>query len=692
MTFLNPAALIGLFAGLIPIALHFINLKKLKRIEFSTLYFMEELKKSKIRKLKLRQWILLLLRLLLVIFLVLAFAKPAVRSSIGIAGERAKITALFILDDSPSMNAVTERGSVFSLAKTAAKEAAAQLSNNDDVYLESASGSFESLPKINREKLIEEIKTLQPTDVHSSIFDRITEGIDFIGKAKTLKKELFIFSDFQKTNFDSSALRKAVTENPDFNIYLFPMRGIAKRDFSISAFELKSKLLAVNAPIRFLINETGSGIINGENRISLFVNDKRVAQSSAAIAPNETKSVELTANIGEGGFVSAVAKLSDDDLLFNNNAYLSFYLKSERNILLISSRKNQVDFVRLALSAASELHNKIKSVNFVQSDYENLYDYDVVFAVNPPLGLMNRIGDYVRKGGGLVLFPSEKSADNFKDYLRKFSTAEFYGVSNKSASFPILFDKVNLSDPLFEGLFKNSKNSQIISPKIIKHLKIKGNGAGRKIITLEDKSAFLSRYSYGKGKVFFFNVPPTTNWSDFPVTPIFAPLMNRIVLYLTSSESSANSIFAGDEYRISRELFTAPTLKIITPKEKEIIINPDELKNKNFYTFRKTDFSGIYKIYSGRVLSGEFSVNVSPVESTQKYFSSKELKEKIVSLGKKSQVRIISQRKNYANTLVSESTGSALWRLFLSLSLLCAILEMIVARTSKKEFLNFVGR
>ena len=50
MVFLNPAVLFGLLAASIPVLIHLFNLRKLKKIEFSTLAFLKELQKNKIRK------------------------------------------------------------------------------------------------------------------------------------------------------------------------------------------------------------------------------------------------------------------------------------------------------------------------------------------------------------------------------------------------------------------------------------------------------------------------------------------------------------------------------------------------------------------------------------------------------------------------------------------------------------------
>ena len=691
MTFLNPAVLIGLLAGIIPIALHFINLKKIKKIDFSTLYFMEELRKSKIRKLKFRQWLLLLLRLLIIIFLVLAFAKPAVEKGWGIAGEKAKLTAMFIVDDSPSMSAQTENGSAFNEAKSAIKQIASRFANDDDLYLQVLSASGKKFVKLNRSSMLKLLPSLSVTDVHSSLSNEIIRGINFIAGAKTLNKELFVFSDFQKADFDSAAVKKALGKQTSVHVYFLPVKGIVKHDFSVSSFELKTKLISKTAPLEFSARVKNSGSSREENQISLFINQKRVAQSSAVFQKGESKKISLRTNLSQTGFVTASVTLGDDDLLFNNKAFLSFYVKPQRKILLVSPDGEELKFVNLALSAAG-ISNIVKSITYSKLDFVNLSDYDAVFAAGLPGKYFKRIKDYINSGGGLIVFPAGKSIGSFETLLKKFAIGKYYGVSNNRNAIPILFDKVNLSDPIFEGLFKNKRNVKISSPKIVKYIKMKAAGSGRTLISLEDKSAFLARYKFGRGRVFVFNVSPAMDWSDFPVTPIFAPLMNRIVLYLTSSGNTAEPVYAGSEYKIRRSIFSDGAVKVVTPNGKEIIINSDELKNRNFYIFKATDFSGIYRIFSMKKLTGEFAVNVNPVESELKYFSSKELRSMFASGENGKRIKIIPQGKNYSDLLLLQGEGSELWRLFLLLALIFALLEMLAARTSRKEFVNFTGK
>jgi hypothetical protein len=82
MNFLNPFALLGLAAAGIPVLLHLLNLRKLRTIEFSTVQFLLELQQTRVRKLKMQQILLLILRTLVVLFAVFALARPTIPGSL----------------------------------------------------------------------------------------------------------------------------------------------------------------------------------------------------------------------------------------------------------------------------------------------------------------------------------------------------------------------------------------------------------------------------------------------------------------------------------------------------------------------------------------------------------------------------------------------------------------------------------
>ena len=79
MNFLNPLFLFGLGAAAIPVLIHLLTRRKPREVRFPSLDFLAEVNQSEIRRLRLKQWLLLLLRTLAVALLALALARPSLQ-------------------------------------------------------------------------------------------------------------------------------------------------------------------------------------------------------------------------------------------------------------------------------------------------------------------------------------------------------------------------------------------------------------------------------------------------------------------------------------------------------------------------------------------------------------------------------------------------------------------------------------
>jgi len=696
LTFLNPSVLIGLIAGLIPIALHFINMRKLKRVDFSTLYFMKELRKTKIRKLKFKQWLLLLLRLLIIISLVIAFAKPALNSGIPLGGERAKKTAIFILDDSPSMSVLTGNGTLFNQAKKTISDLLYNYTDDDILFfLRTSEINANSVSPTNKASLIKSIKNLALTSVSCNLSKTLNLAIKKISAISTLKKDVFILSDFNRNTFSRKEfIKSAEGLNKNSLVYLIPFKGDLTGNLSLKSFSLTNHLISVETPVNFTASIQNSSLRNSlTGTISLFINKNRVAQKSLTVESTKNISLNLSGTLTTSGFIESKASLSDDQLAFDNERYFSFYVKAIRKVLVTAPKKSDADFLITALTADQKLHSEISFQNISTLSSEDLNKYDALFIIGVPVSNTAKIKSFIKKGGGVVWFPSSDFNERkFLKALHTLTSAQYYGLSSTESMPPLQFEKINFSHPLFEGLFERKQKNGINSPEIKEHLRIKSNGKGRAVITLEDRSEFLSEYSLGKGVLFLFNVPPNLQWSNFPIKPVFAPLVNRLLIFITSGQSRNLNIIAGSEFKISARFFTSPTIKVVTPNGNEQIINSNELKGKKFYSFKKTYYSGFYNIFSNGKKIESFAVNVSPTELDFTNYTNEELRKFKFVLEGKNKFKVISPKDDIISNLKTSSTGQEFWKLFLALALIFAILEILVARVSKKEILEFEGK
>ncbi|MBE0538960.1 MAG: BatA domain-containing protein, partial [Ignavibacterium sp.] len=241
MTFLNPAVLFGLLAASIPIIIHLLNLRKLKKIEFSTLQFLKELQKNKIRKIKIKQWLLLALRVLIILAIVTAFARPTlVGVSIGGTTSAAKTTAVFILDDTFSMSIIDQEGSYFNQAKETIKNILTQFEEGDEFGLVLVSHQPDEIElKSNLSKFRQEIDAVNISFASGKLNTAMIKAAQLIGDAKNFNKEIYLFTDFQKGRL---AIENEITDlkeqlGEQVRLYSFNYSG--KEVFNFGIDELK---------------------------------------------------------------------------------------------------------------------------------------------------------------------------------------------------------------------------------------------------------------------------------------------------------------------------------------------------------------------------------------------------------------------------------------------------------------------
>ena len=135
-TFLNSIVLSALFAALIPLLIHLFNKQKTKRIKFSSLRFLKKMEKRLLKKVKIYQILLIIIRTLLILLLVLAFARPTISGSWSILQEpSANTTAVVILDDGLNMRQYDTAGNRFNRATAKLNQVLRSFNSEDRVRL-----------------------------------------------------------------------------------------------------------------------------------------------------------------------------------------------------------------------------------------------------------------------------------------------------------------------------------------------------------------------------------------------------------------------------------------------------------------------------------------------------------------------------------------------------------------------------
>ncbi len=694
MNFLNPFILFGLFAASIPVLLHLLNLRKLKTVEFSTLRFIKELQKTKIRKLKLKQIILLILRTLIIIFAVLAFARPTIKGRLPFIESYAKTSAVVLIDNSFSLDISDERGNRLKQSKQVAKEIISALKDGDEIaILETANIKNREQYTFSRNfDLVKEvIDKISIKNNRSNLETSLKLAAQMLENATNINKELFVISDFQKNIIDANRDSSKIFTG-DIGFYVVPIGYESKADIqnlSIDSINVVSKIFQLNrlVEVEVSVRNNGNSSANAVV-INMQFNNLKVAQRSLDIPAGEVRTVSIAANATTKGAITATVQLESDALDLDNTAAYGFIIPETPKIAIVGN-PNQQKFASSLLKTVllNDYTTNVKEVTNSAVSSIDLNSIDVLLILDDLNDSdFQRVNQYVANGGSAFLFANENNPANLNKMTNKFGFGNTEEKLYKN-NLPARISEIDKMHPLFEGVFagETASKKNIESPEILLAYPVK---SGQSIIKMNDGS-FLAESRIGQGKVLYCAVSPVLNWSNLPITSLFPVLVYRGITYLTATESSSLMATIGNpiSVNIPKKYKNIDNLKIIDPKGKEFFKQPAILPSVALLELEDLDLPGVYNIYNtNNKIVSQVSANLLNTESILTPLTKSEL---TTYLKMKSVIdidpEIIDDFSKVNNSIKRSRSGTELWQLFLIMALVCAVAEMIVQKASKND-------
>lgn len=682
MNFLNPLVLFGLAASSIPILIHLLNLQRKKKVEFSTLKFLKELQDNKIRKLKIRQWLLLLLRTLLITFIVLAFARPTIESKIPGLVSYSNTNAAIILDNSYSMNISDQFGNRFRRAKNITGDILNTLEPGDMAeaiaLLSSKNINSYSLKK-NFVELNEGANKFEIYADKPDLSSSIEQVNSLFNENKNLNSEIIIISDAQKNVFDLKDSIKNIDLNAGIK-FIKIGEEFEGKNLSIDSINIKSSIFQFGRVAEFdvFVTNRSSDEING-NILSLVYNKERVAQISFDLKPNENGIIPIAAPVNFRGLVKGEIRLEEDLITEDNSFYFGFKIPEKVKIASFGNSKN--NFLNIALKNSN---NELDRFTVDQLPSVDLKNYDVVYFSNGDFSKQDfqRLFSFIDGGGNAFIFDLPKARKNLNEFLKNTGISTELKELDESAKFTDV-DKLH---PIFEGVFLSLDNKKIITSPEMFDLNIADGG---NTLIRTDYGSFLSEYQVGEGKFLYCAISPDLSSGNLPVNPLFPALLVRSQYYLTSSSESGvmSSLSGKNILTISKKDSPSNNFKIVDPNGNEFQIQAASIPSGSVLIFEELELLGHYEVYNSKNKAvGILSINHDVGESETQFLSPDEISKKLAEiLPENTNVEVITDPKLIDKNMIRSSLGTELWKLFVILALLCGIAELFVQKIYKSE-------
>lgn len=674
MHFLYPAFLFALASLAIPVLIHLFNFRRYQKVYFSNVQFLKEIREQQSSRRNLKERLILASRILALLFLVLAFARPYIPGPQAVNAGKLKVASVFI-DNSYSMQTLSREGSLLDEAKKKAKEIVTAYDINDRFQLLTQDFEGKHQRLLTREEFNDAVDAVKISPRSRNLQQVVNRQQSLLESQLNATKSLYIISDFQKNITDTQPLKgDGVTVN------LVHLTGNNLANVAVDSVWM---LNAIHRP-----GETEKMVVRLHNYseenstkipLKVFINGSQKALGGFTIKARSIQDDTLTFSGLQPGWQKGEITLQDNPVVYDNQFYFSFNVKQQMPILLIDGGTPNT-FLNAVFSA--DPFFKVTRVPDGNVDYAALSTYPLIAisdvkTVSP--GLAQQLKTYVSKGGILSVFPAvDADIASYKNFLQAMNSAYPEGEVEEKTKVTAL----NMRNPVFASIFENFPQNPDL-PEINKYYRLSNSGnRNESLMQMQGSRTFWANYSSGKGKVYVSAVPLNDEYSNLPRHALFVPIMFRIAL-LSGYDQSLFYTLGHDQMMEIPSVQTSEKQLLKLVKGNQSII-PDVRQQEGstiLYVSDQLQQTGLYNLQKQDSTLAIMAFNDNRSESDLTYFSRDDLKKSLPDGGN----ILLGSKGSLKDAVTQTNLGMQLWKLCIILALIFLAAEILLIRFFKLD-------
>src|SRR5262249_30790271 len=353
-------------------------------------------------------------------------------------------------------------------------------------------------------------------------------------------KRIYLVSDFQAAGWDKSRTTKLsadvelkpidVGESDAPNIAITKVTG----DNVVFAQKYSGKLTAQ-------VNNSSSRDVDVP--IELKLNDLTLERRQIKLAAGGSAAVEFGGFNVQAGSNRATVEISGDDFALDNRYFFSIRRDDQQKVLVIETPgrgRSESFFLQQALAAGENAQHSltVKTPGTVNPSEVESYQIVVVNDANVGDALAESLKKFAQRGGGLILAAARHAEpDQFNKFFSGVAPVQLAEIAQGRAYAPL--SQLRTDHALFAPF---AKSGRLASPRIYAHRTCRVNDGAITVAALDDGSPIIVDGVSGKGRVVFVATSLDTSWNDVPLTPLYLPLMRRMLEYAKGSGQALESI------------------------------------------------------------------------------------------------------------------------------------------------------
>ncbi len=593
----------------VPILIHLINVLRHKRIRWAPMEFLLLSQKRNRTWVMLKQFLLLLLRMLAIAAVVLMLAQPRTQNSLGALLGGTKTHHIVLLDDSFSMSDRWQGASAFEqgvkvvgrlgnqLSRQGGRQEFTLLLNSQAAHRGNgmkATLTREPVSSDFRDAIADRLQSLHvsqmaegPLEGLSAIGQMVREGTD-------TATYVYIVGDFRAKEWSASGdLRRALLDlnEAGARLQLINCVDVERPNLAIASLKPGMGIRAASVPLSIEVAVTNFGLQAARDVPVQLTEDERPrpAVTIPAIPPGQTATATFEVRYPAPGQHSLAATLPADAVETDNSRFAVLDFPEAVPVLVVDGEAQaegghgEAYFVTLPFASnnvtPTGVAPKIVTPAFLRD--KPLDPFAMIYMLNVDRldqPAIDALEEYVKKGGGVAFFMSDRTrADFFNTRLYRDGKGLF--PIPLVAPTELLVDRTETANdltadanhPVF-SLFAGQPNVDIDKVIIHKYFAAEKRwtpptGSSAHVVAhLRNGAPLVVEQKFGAGRVLAFLTTAAPTWNNLANTPRHIAAMLQTVNYLASSRQTDPSRLVGASLSVEFERVKYdPDVKFVKP-------------------------------------------------------------------------------------------------------------------------------
>jgi hypothetical protein len=672
MQFLFPTFLFALSALAIPVIIHLFYFRRFKKVYFTNVRFLREVKEETSARSKLRNLLVLLARMLALAALVFAFAQPFIPTAADVvAGNKA--VSIFI-DNSFSMSSLSQDVPLLEKAKQRAREIiqAYAVTDRFQVLTHDFEGRHQRL--VSQEDalaLVDEVKISPSVRMMSSVIGRQQQAFSFSrGEAEVA----FLISDFQKNITDIGNWADTV---PD--IHCIPLQSVQERNISIDTAWFEAPVQMIGQTNQLVVRVRNYSDQPAENiRLAIKYDGQTKPAGTLTIPAGATATDTVNVSVLRHGWHEVELSVTDYPVQFDDKYFCSFYVAEEVKVLVIheDSPNRYLDAAFTGIPYFTAVNASSRSLEFSKFSSYQLIVLNELKEIST--GLSAELHRYALAGGNVLVFPSRNAGiASYNGLLQNFGASPMLAFEETTRQ----VGSINTDEFVFRDVFEGKRADMRLPVSKGNYRRERSSNRKEEVLlSYRDGTAFLSKYQAEQGHLYFCAAPLSEAYSDLTRSgEIFVPLLYKTAISSARNRQIAYTIGQTELIETDHQATGAQIVYKLKGPSGEFIPEQRIVGSRLFLTLsNQVEEAGFYDLFTrdGEVLA-RFAFNFDRKESDLSCFTPEALQ---AFTGPNIEVVAVNDTALLTAEIEERSQGISLWRWFIVAALVFLAIEVLLLR------------